>query len=324
MKKGRLTERLTATTMVTLFFVLTCSGRSHGDVTLLVEEPFGSFGAITPTGHAALYLSRVCAVTPTHLRRCLPGESGVVLSRYARLNGYDWVAIPLVPYLYAVDDLNDVPLSADPVTVAQLRDDYRRRNLEQVAPDGPHDETPSGTWTELVGSAYDRKIYGFEIETTEAQDDRLINELNSHRNHSHFNILFHNCADFSGHLLNEYYPHAVHRSYIADAGISTPKQLARSLVRYGKHHEITVSAFFIPQVPGSQPQSHKMRGVCEAFVKSKKYIVPFAVLHPLAATGMVAAYLTTGHFDVNHYAETRIGPTDLPMLWDTSFSASAQ
>ena len=34
------------------------------------------------TGHAAVYLSGVCAETPLVLRRCGPGETGVVLSRY--------------------------------------------------------------------------------------------------------------------------------------------------------------------------------------------------------------------------------------------------
>lgn len=42
----------------------------RGDATLFVEEPYGSFGAMNPTGHAAIYLSKVCAATPTFLRRC--------------------------------------------------------------------------------------------------------------------------------------------------------------------------------------------------------------------------------------------------------------
>jgi len=35
-----------------------------------MEEPFGNFGDMNPTGHAAIYLNRVCAETPTQLRRC--------------------------------------------------------------------------------------------------------------------------------------------------------------------------------------------------------------------------------------------------------------
>src|SRR3984957_13558836 len=82
---------------------------AHASVTLLLEEPFGTFGGMNPTGHAAVYLSRVCADTPLSLRLCRDGEQGVVISRYHRVSGYDWIAIPLLPYLYAVDRPDQVP-----------------------------------------------------------------------------------------------------------------------------------------------------------------------------------------------------------------------
>jgi len=104
---------------------------------------------------------------------------GVVLSRYDGVGGYDWIAIPLVPYLYAVERPEDVPLFADAKIVAFLRDRYRREHLEDIAPDLLNGETPGGNWYELVGSSYDRTTYGFEIETTPAQDEALILKLNS-------------------------------------------------------------------------------------------------------------------------------------------------
>src|SRR5215831_8578402 len=108
---------------------------SASSATLLLEEPYGKLGFFTATGHAAVYLSGVCADTPLVLRRCAPGETGVVISRYNGVNGYDWVAIPLIPYLYAVDRPEDVPLFADGKMVAFLRDRYRRTYLEGIAPD---------------------------------------------------------------------------------------------------------------------------------------------------------------------------------------------
>src|SRR5580692_9833063 len=86
---------------------------AHARVTLLLEEPYSYDGAFAGTGHAAVYLSNICAESPVSLRRCLPGESGVVLSRYHRIAGYDWIAVPLYPYLYAVDKPQDIPLFAD-------------------------------------------------------------------------------------------------------------------------------------------------------------------------------------------------------------------
>src|SRR5271169_2208988 len=94
--------------------------------TLLLEEPYGKLGFFTATGHAAVYLSGVCADTPLVLRRCAPGETGIVISRYDGVAGYDWVAIPLIPYLYAVERPEDVPLFADAKMAAFLRDHYRR------------------------------------------------------------------------------------------------------------------------------------------------------------------------------------------------------
>src|SRR5580698_10024074 len=93
---------------------------ARADVTLLLEEPFGTFGGMNPTGHASIYLSRVCAASPTLLRRCNPGEQGVVISRYHRVSGYDWIAIPLFPYLYAVDRQSEVPSTVNAEDVAAL------------------------------------------------------------------------------------------------------------------------------------------------------------------------------------------------------------
>jgi hypothetical protein len=76
----------------------------------------------------------------------------------------------------------------------------------------------------------------------------------------------------------------------------TPKQVARSLVRYGKKNpELNMSAFVIPQVPGSIPRSHPVDGVAESLVKSKKYLIPLVLLAPEVTGGVVVAYLVDGH-----------------------------
>jgi hypothetical protein len=279
-------------------FILGAIVQAHAGAALLLEEPFGKFGYMNPTGHAAVYLTRVCAASPTLLRRCETGEAGVVISRYHRIAGYDWIAIPLLPYLYAVDDLQKVPQVVDAEAVKDLRDAYRRSHLLALAPNGPSGEIPPGEWIQLIGAAYDRKIYGFEIETSEQQDDALIQEFNRRRNKSHFNLLFHNCADFAGSVLNRYYPGSVHRSYIADAGMLAPKQVAKSLVSYSKRHpEVELTRFVIPQVKGSIHRSDHIDGVAESFLKTKKFSVPLAVLHPVIAGGLAAAYLTDGRFN---------------------------
>jgi len=297
---------------ILLVLLLCAAGRANGEVGLFLEEPFGMFGDMNPTGHSAIYLSRVCAASPTVLRRCEPGEDGVVISRYHRITGYDWIAIPLIPYLFAVDRPEQVPLYATAEMVADLRDNYRRSHLLEIAPD-KNGKKPDGEWIQLIGASYDRKIYTFEIETTEEQDQRFIEKFNSSRNKSHFNLLFHNCADFSRGVINFYYPHAVHRSLLADDGITTPKQIAKSLVTYGRRNaDLEFSSFEIPQIPGTEPRSRPIRGVLESFLKSKKYALPVAALHPLVIGGLAVAYLTVSTCDPRRHFTSRMESESQP------------
>jgi hypothetical protein len=282
--------------LLVVFMCLT--PRAHADVTVLLEEPYSYDGAFAGTGHTAVYLTRVCAASPTRLRRCEPGESGAVISRYNRIGGYDWIAIPLIPYLYAVAKPEDVPLYADAKIVAFLRDQYRREYLEDLAPDAPSGETPWGDWAQLIGSSYDRTSYGFQIETTAEQDDEFILWLNSLPNTASYKVVSRNCADFVRDLVNFYYPKAVSRGILSDFNVATPKQTAKSLVKYGgRHRDLEFSSFVIPQVPGTIKRSKPVRGLVESVFKAKKYVLPLALFHPFVAGGIASAYVAGGHFN---------------------------
>jgi hypothetical protein len=151
-----------------------------------------------------------------------------------------------------------------------------------------------------VGSAYDRAAYAFEIETSAAQDQAFIRAYNAAPNRSHFRTVSRNCADFAKDVINFYYPKALHRSIVADVGIATPKQMAKTMVKFStRHPQLTFSRYVIPQVPGSAARSTAVHGVVESFFKSKKYIVPSAVASPVFAGCVAAVYVGTnaGHFD---------------------------
>jgi hypothetical protein len=298
-KKMAIFNSQTLKVLFILMALATGVSRALADAALLMEEPYGEFGFFNPTGHSAVYLNHVCAESPVKLRTCHDGEYGVVISRYHRIGGFDWIAIPLVAYLYAVDQVGDIPVTADARLEAHLRDAYRRKHLLLIAPDVSQKqaEIPKGDWIQLIGAAYDRKIYGFQIETTLQEDQHLITLLNQRGNVSRFNLFFHNCADFSRTLLNEYYPHAVRRNVLVDFGLTTPKQAARSLTKYAKRHrELTFSTFVIPQVPGTIGRSKPTDGVLESLIKSKKYVVPLALLSPEVVGGMVTIYMIGGRF----------------------------
>lgn len=308
-------------TLVAALLLAAGAVRARAAAAVLLEEPYGTFGGLNPTGHVAVYLNHVCAESPTELRMCEPGEKGIVVSRYHHVGGYDWLAIPLVPYLYAVERVEDIPASVSPTLAEQLRDEYRRKHLEKIAPDvivkDPEGqtlrETPEGNWTQLVGASYNRRIYGFEIETTREADERFVAEYNDRRNVSHFNLIFNNCADFSRNLLNLYYPHAVRRNFLVDFGITTPKQVARALSKFAERNpDLEFATFVIPQVPGTIDRSHRTNGVLESVLRSKKYLVPLAVLNPQITAGMLVAYLADGRFSPPKDATTEMLPGQFP------------
>jgi hypothetical protein len=286
---------------VVLLFSLHSIQQAHATATLFLGEPYGYDGAFAGTGHAALYLSHVCAITPVILRPCALGETGVVLSRYRGVAGYDWIAIPLIPYLYAVERQSDIPLFADRKMVGFLRDRYRRDRLESLIPDLPGGATPGGDWYQLIGASYLRTIYAFEIPTSPEQDTALIRKLNDRPNRQRWNLVTANCADFARQILSFYYPHSVHRGIIEDLGVTTPKHLASTLSRYSRRHpELQTSSFVIPQVPGTVPRSKPVHGVLECALTAKKYMLPLFLLHPYVAGSLVVGYLGRGHFDPSH------------------------
>ena len=286
----------------------------HAQAALLLEQPYGVFGTLNPTGHAAIYLQRVCADSPVHLRECGPGETGIVISRYKGMGGYDWVAIPLIPYLYAVEDPAQVPDKVDEETVDRLRVHYRESKLGAFAENLPPGNFINGGWTQLVGTAYDRRTYAFRFSTTLEQDRELIRRLNSRPNRSHFNILYNNCADFDRFVLKNYFPRSFGRTVFPDAGITTPKHITYTLVKYAQHHpEVELTILAIPQIPGYRRQSRNIHGVAESLF-ANGYVIPIVVLNPYVAGGLLVDYLARGRYHLVPKNPIVVGPENMEAL----------
>ena len=288
---------------VTLMCVLLVTARSQAAVSILLEQPYGNMGAFLPSGHSALYFDHICAATPLRLRPCGPGELGVVISRYDGIVAYDWIAVPLVPYLYAVESPNEIPTGVDRVDVVRMRDLYRREHLESVAPDTESGGMPQGNWYELLGSAYDRSIYGFRVNSTPEQDAGIIALFNDRPNVTRYSGVSRNCADFVRLTINRLYPHAIRRNYIADFGITSPKSVARGLTHYArKHPEAGFEVFRIPQVRSDLPRSGGAEGLSEYLLK--RYGVPLGIVSPYVPAAFLVAYVGHGRFAVPKDAPT--------------------
>jgi hypothetical protein len=235
---------------------------------------------------------------------------------------YDWIAIPLIPYLYSVENAHEVPAHVDRETVHRLRDRYREAHLLGLGEDIPAGNLVSGGWTQLVGVSYERRIYAFRFATTDAQDDDFITRMNDRRNRSHFQLLFNNCSDFARQILNLYFPRTFRRSIFPDAGVTTPKQLAYKLERYaGKHPEIQLEIFEIPQIPGYRRHSRSNKSIAESLATTA-YAIPIALANPYLAGGLFVDYLVRGRHHLIPKDPTLLAPDNLFPL--TALASYAQ
>jgi hypothetical protein len=288
-----------------------------------MEDADGFSRSLDPTGHEAIYFARICAESPTQLRRCHPGESGVVISRYKGIAGYDWLAVPLIPYLYSLDRASQVPAQVNHESVRELRRRYHEAHLMSLGEDVPEGSRFQRGWNQLVGAAYERRIYAFRFETTEAQDDAFIAWIDSGPNRSHFNILFGNCANFADQVLNFYFPHTFRRHILPDAGIVTPRQVAYELVRYARRHpEMDLTVLEIPQIPGYRRPSRPGKSIAGSLTVSG-YVLPIAVLNPIVAAGLVGDYLAWGRFPLPLKQAQTLKPEDMAPLRNSTSTAQS-
>ena len=274
-----------------LFCLLFLPGiKAYADATLLIEAPINFLGHVSSTGHAALLVDDLCSDDHIHMRWCRAGEDGAVISRYKGIDGYDWLAMPPGPYMFAVVSTDEVPATASIAEVEGLRAEYRTNHPGSFEQDFQKD-----SWIQLLGASYRRRIICIQLYTTAVQDERLMQWLNRRPNKTHFNFFFSNCADFARQMLDVLFPRVVHRNFVFDFGMTTSKQLESSLHHYAlRHPELGYDVHELPQVLGNIPRSGRLYGVTESFVKSKPYLLPVAVLDPIGI-GSVAALGIADH-----------------------------
>jgi len=294
-------------------FIFAAVQSGHAQAALLMESADGVARIFDPTGHEALYFARICAATPTRLRRCNPGELGAVISRYKGVGGHDWMAVPLLPYLYSVADPRAVPEHVDREMVNSLRLKYHAAHLTDL------DGVPEGGrvrrgWNQLVGASYERRIYAFRFATTPEEDDSFVAWMNASENDSHFNIVFRNCADFSRRVLDFYFPGRFQRHALPDAGITTPRQVAFELVHLARRRpELRLTVEEIPQIPGYRRPSRKNESVAESLLLTGE-LAPVAVLNPILAAAMVADSLMWGRYPLPLKEATILEPGSIEQL----------
>jgi hypothetical protein len=195
-----------------------------------------------------------------------------------------------------------------------LREQYHEAHLLSLGRDVPEGGTFQRGWNQLVGVAYERRMYAFRFATTEEQDDALITKMNNGANHSRYSLAFWNCADFSSAILNFYFPRTFRRRPFPDAGITTPMQVTYELLRYARQHpETQLSVFAIPQVPGYRGRSRPNENIAQSLI-IRGYLIPVAVLCPACAGGVLVDWLVWGRDPLHIEHPLTLTPTDMAPL----------
>ncbi len=299
---------------ITLALTTAVCPRGLAQAALLMENADGISRTFDTTGHEALYFARICAAGETRLRRCGPGELGVVIARYEGIAGYDWLAVPLLPYLYSVEDPAAVPARVNREMVESLRRRYHEAHFMGLGQNVPEGGRVQRGWNQLLGAAYERRIYAFRFETTVGQDDAFIAWMNAGANRSHFNLVFRNCADFARRVLDFYFPRTFERHIAPDGGITTPRQVAFELVRYARlHPEMRLEVLEIPQVPGYRQPSRENASVSASLVLTGE-VVPLAVLNPILAGAVLADTVVWGRYPLPLRKARVVGPQEVALL----------
>ena len=300
-----------------MYVLAAISSVAHAELAVFIGEPFGNFGSMMPVGHTALYLSRVCADGPLKLRMCRADEpQGVVLARYHQIGPYDWLASPVSEFLYAAAPGEPVQTFVTPETAWAARQRYRRQYLGTIVPDGQEGDLhghggPLEEWWESAGVTFNRRVWGYSLDTSPEQDQHFIDVVNAAANRHLYHLKKTNCADFVAQAVNVFFPDLVHNDRIGDFGLMTPKQVARCVEVYGHAHpEAHLRISEMPQLPGSLRRSRPVRGGAEAGLKTKRYLLTLAVIQPEVPTGLLVLYLWHGRWKIGAGAEP-----ETPVQW---------
>ena len=277
--------------------------RAYGDAGVILNESLDtSVARITGSGHSAICLSRVCpADSPVKLRLCRPGEQGSVISNYTTLGEdqpYEWNIVPLSVFLYGAEDPDNRPMIGSQKIKHLLEERYREKFLAGYCDSESCRTSGKAEWREMVGATISRSLYIFVVKTSVEQDEALIAELNSTPNVNHFNGVTRNCADFTKHVMDFYFPGAAKSDYVNDFGMTSPKAIARSFTHFSlKHPEMDLSVLHFAQIPGTYKRSSEARSGTEQLYHSKKLVVPMAIFAPYELGAAAGSYFLTARFN---------------------------
>ena len=301
--------------------------KAHADIGVALADPTTiGVSEWTHAGHSLVYLSGVCAASPVRARLCAPGEQGSIVTMYPNFyeaQPYSWNIVPLSLYLEGSATPGDRLLYASHRVKQALEVHARTRFLAPVCPGASCQQQPHSYWRDLVGATIDRDIFFYVVRSTRAQDQAAVDYLNGAPNVNQYRTLTHNCSDFTRGLVDAIFPHSVHRDFLNDLAMMSPKAAAHSFTRWAvKRPELGFYTMHFAQQPGDMPRSGLARSGTEDGFHMKKYLIPAALIgdHEVAGSFFVA-YYCTGRFGL--YKEYALHP-DASIVADEADAEAAK
>jgi hypothetical protein len=199
--------------LATAFF----GSKARADIGVVIADPTTiGYSSYTQAGHSLVYLSGVCPISPIQARLCESGEQGSIVTTYPHFREaqpYAWNIAPLSIYLQGLPDPETRLLYASPNVKDALQKEARHHFLQPVCGAGDCPDVQHSYWRDLVAATADRDVFVYAVRTTRAQDQVIVDWLNTDPNVNHYHGMTNNCAVFTRTLVNMIFPHSVHRDF---------------------------------------------------------------------------------------------------------------
>jgi len=274
---------------------------SEARVGFLMNEPTSDWkNTIDRAGHIGIYFSDICADGALKVRACLPGEPGSILQRQESISAanYGWIVTP-APLIMA-GTLN--PLDAPLITTESLRRSmqvsaYNEFYHTSIAPEAGK-EIPDGGWSHSYSGNNHRNQYLITIDSTQADDQAVINAINSAPNIANYNLFWRNCATEVKEFMNMMLPSGEKiKNGVSTMGWPSPIGMAKGLIDLGrKHPELELTISKIRQTPSLFPRSKPFLFPLQNMYRNKLFLALLPLWHPyMEIAGAVFIYYELIH-----------------------------
>jgi hypothetical protein len=290
-----------------ILFAISLPAGARAELGLITYGGRGFSAAVTAGGHSAIYFSKICPDGPLKLRKCREGEEGSVIGRYSSWGRHDdgtkvmndWAVVPLVAHLYGVDRREDAPLVFTDEIVAAVRERFRARNFQGlIRPPREGERESPGQWQNMLAISFVRGVDILVLETTDEEDELLIESFNRDENRKKFNFFLENCADFSRQTLQKLFPGTNRRwswkgvlRLIKNFGMTAPITVLRGAAEFGRGHPERLMRYStVQQHPGTHRYDGPVRDGIDNAYKKPQYLLPL-LMAPNYLIGFTVASL---------------------------------